>query len=406
MATANAKFTIPAEFRAQLEPAEPLDPRTDDEILASLLHHRPVTSEKNIWAFWHAGVTGMPRWCQRNVIDWHRICGPSWTIRVLDTVPGSPNHALKYIPDEMLPETFVKGTMEGQYIGPHSADFLRGACLYEYGGVFMDVGIMLIRSLDRICWSALEDPATPYTISTPEMFDTYIANHLVAARKGDAFIKRWHELFVHVWKDRTSYEGLCENPLFAFMHDERFADSVDRGFTWEWIVSPITVFEYVTQVIVWKRLSILEDVGGSGREDAFDGVGYAMRKILWFDVLKENWGVASKIGFKGEDAFNLLKTRLDADPESEEYKKAYEVVWHCLTSCSMEKVTHGKNLTKTPALGSLWDLQEKEGVDGEEGTFAELLRYGATRFRQTREEIAVVQMERPKVTLKKGIYEP
>ncbi|KAL3485753.1 hypothetical protein BJX62DRAFT_242631 [Aspergillus germanicus] len=403
MATHVDKFTIPAEYRSQLEPVELLDTRTDEEILASLLAHRPVTSEKNIWAFWHAGVTGMPRWCQRNIIDWHRICGPSWTIRVLDSVPDSPNHALKYIPKEMLPETFVKGTMQGQYIGPHSADFIRGACLYLYGGVSMDVGIILIRSLDRVCWSALEDPATPYTISVPWMCDTYMANHFVAARKGDVFIKHWHDLFVHVWKDRTSYEGMSENPLFAFVLNEGFGTSQQRGFDFEWVVSPITVFEYITQVLAWTRLTMLEDKGG---EKGFDGVGYAVERILWFDALAENWGIESRIGFKGEDAFNLLKTRLDADPESEEYKKAYDIVWHCLTSCSMEKVTHGKNLTKTLALGSLWDNQEKDGVDVETGTFAELLRYGATRFRQTREDIAVVQIERPKMTLKKGVYEP
>ncbi|KAL2865895.1 uncharacterized protein BJX67DRAFT_372825 [Aspergillus lucknowensis] len=403
MATPDATFTIPADFQSQLEPTEPLDTRTDEEILASLSEHRPVTSEKNIWAYWHAGVKAMPKWCQRNVIDWHRICGRSWTIRVLDTVLDSPNHALKYIPENLLPETFVKGTMEGQYVGPHSADFLRGACLYLYGGVFMDVSIILIRSLDRVCWSALEDPATPYTISTPMMYDAYMANHFVAARKGDAFIKHWHELFMHVWKDRTSYEGLCQNPLFAFMMDEGFAESQEHGFDWEFVVSPMTVFEYITQVIVWKRLAMLEDTGG---DDGFDGVRYVREKILWFDALTEDWGMEAKIGFKGEDAFNLLKTPLDADPDSEEYKKAYDVVWHSLTSCSMEKVTHGKNLTKTLALGSLWDNQEKEGVDIEKGTFAALLRYGATRFRQTREGVAVMQIEGPRRTMKKGIYEP
>lgn len=394
-----SKYQIPKEFQDQLEPAEPLDTRSDEAILASLSNHRPVTSEKNIWAYWHAGVKAMPKWCQRNIIDWHRICGPSWTVRVLDSVPDSPNHALKTIPPEMLPETFVKGTMAGQYVGPHSADFLRGACLYLFGGVFMDVGIILIRSLDRICWSQLEDPSSPYGISVPRMYDTAMANHFVASRKADPFIQRWHDLFVQVWQDRTSYQGMSRNPLFAFMRNEGFAASQERGFTWEWAVTPTTVFEYITQVLVWMRLTMLEDAG-----DGFSGVDYAMNQVLWFDVLAENWGIESKIGFKGEDAFNLLATRLDADPESEEYKKAYAIVWHCLAQSSMQKVTHAKNLTKTPALGSLWDLEEKEGGHGE-GTFADLLRYGATRFRQKREGIAVVQIERP-VTMKKGLYEP
>lgn len=158
---ANTKFAIPSEFKDQLRYAESLDKRSDDEILNSLTNFAPVTSEKNIWAFWHAGILEMPAWCKRNIINWARLCGPSWSIRVLDTVPNSPNHALKYIEPDMLPETFVEGTMEGPYIGPHSADFLRGACIYRYGGVFMDVGIVLFMSLDQMCWERLEDPNSP-----------------------------------------------------------------------------------------------------------------------------------------------------------------------------------------------------------------------------------------------------
>ncbi|KAL3454935.1 hypothetical protein BJX64DRAFT_273246 [Aspergillus heterothallicus] len=399
--SAQLKFTIPQEFQEQLEPAEPLDTRSDEEILASLSVHRPVTSEKNIWAFWHAGASKMPKWCQRNVIDWHRICGPSWTIRVLDTVANSPNHALEFIPPHMFPEAFVKGTMDGPYIGQHSADFIRTASLYLYGGVFMDVGILLIRSLDRVCWAQLEDPTTPYNLAVPYMYNTTIANHFVASRKGDTLIKNWHDLFVHVWKDHTNYAGMCENPLFAFMMNEDYKPSIDNGFTFDWKVEVTTVLGYITQVLAWNRVARLEDVAGG-----FSGVDYGMKHVLWFNVLKENWGIEWEIGFKGENAFNVLATRLDADPESEEYKKAYSIVWRCLAQSSMQKVTHAKNMTETPALGSLWEQMENEGMDAKEGTFAELFRYGATRFRQKREEIAVVQVERPKEIIKKGLYEP
>ena len=110
---------------------------------------------------------------------------------MLDTVPDSPNHALTWIASEDLPEVFVKGTMTGPYAGPHSADFLRGATLYAYGGVWMDVGNMLFRHLDKVCWDQLADENNPYTISVPWMFEQHIGNHFIAARKGDAFIKQW-----------------------------------------------------------------------------------------------------------------------------------------------------------------------------------------------------------------------
>lgn len=81
--------------------------------------------------------------------------------------------------------------MEGPYTGPHSADFLRGACLWLYGGVWMDVGIILIRKLEDVCWAKLEDPNEPFEVAAPWMYGEVMANHFVASRKGDPFIKHW-----------------------------------------------------------------------------------------------------------------------------------------------------------------------------------------------------------------------
>lgn len=343
----------------------------------------------------------MPEWCQRNVIDWHRICGPSWTIRVLDTVPESPNHALNYVSANILPETFVQGTMTSPYVGPHSADFLRGACLLLHGGVFMDVGIILTRSLDRICWAQLEDPASPFQVSVPWMNGSIIANHFVASRKEDPFIKRWHDLFIHLWDSRTSHNGIGQNPLLAFDLTEDFAEAIKRGFGWEFSVEPHAIFEYISQVVAWRRLCMLEDAG-----DGFSCADYARDRVLWFDSLEENWAFEPILGFRGEEAFNALTTRVDSDPGSEEYKLAYKAVWRVLTRSSMQKITHGKNLTKTPALGLLWDMESNKGKDNEPGTFAELLRYGSTHFLQTRESIEYVQGKRPAQTVRKGVFEP
>ena len=201
-------FTIPEEYLSELTPAAPKDTRTDAEILESLSQYKPVTSEKNVWAYWHSGLSAMPGWCRRNVISWVRICGPSWTFRVLDTVPGSANHALKFAPKELLPETFVKGTMDGPYTGPHSADFLRGALLVEHGGVSMDVGCILFRDLDRVCWDQIVDETSPYRVVVPLMYGQSPANHFVAARKGDPFITRWSAPFTNILRNIANAEAL------------------------------------------------------------------------------------------------------------------------------------------------------------------------------------------------------
>lgn len=185
------KFPIPCEFQHGLRYVEPSDTRSDEEILQCLSQHVPITSEKNIWAFWHAGIGSMPAWCQRNVINWVRLC-PSWTIRVLDDTPESPNYAMAWVSKDMLPECFTHRSMDGPWTGPHSADFLRAPCLYLYGGGWLDVGCILVRGIDDICWNQLQDPRCPWTVAAPWAFGLCIANYFVAARKGDLFVRHWH----------------------------------------------------------------------------------------------------------------------------------------------------------------------------------------------------------------------
>jgi hypothetical protein len=51
--THGPKFEIPQEFASQLRYREgSVDQKNDEELLRSLNEHVPVTSEKNIWAFW------------------------------------------------------------------------------------------------------------------------------------------------------------------------------------------------------------------------------------------------------------------------------------------------------------------------------------------------------------------
>ena len=197
ISTANMapKYEIPQEHKGELEHVKgPIDPRTDDEIIASLTRFQPVTegSEKNIWGFWHAGVEAMRGWQKRNVADWVRMhSAQGWTVRILNTKEGSPNHVLKFLPDKLFPEAFLTGTMDGPYVGQHSADLYKTAVLYTYGGVYVDVGVILIRHLDRMLWDKLSDPKSPYNISVCSIMPTVTINHFIASRKGDPLIKNW-----------------------------------------------------------------------------------------------------------------------------------------------------------------------------------------------------------------------
>lgn len=134
------------------------------------------------------------------------------------------------------------------------------------------------------------------------------------------------------------------------MKDFNFEDTRAHNYHWEFNVDRRVVSEYISQIIAWTRLCLLEDTG-----DGFSGIEYWQKHVLLFDALAEDWSAEATIGFDGQDLFDVLATKCDVDPQSEAFQKAYGCVWRMLTRSSMQKVTHGKDLTATLHLGTLWD---------------------------------------------------
>jgi hypothetical protein len=204
--------------------------------------------------------------------------------------------------------------------------------------------------------------------------------------------RRRHSLFCHFWEGRNDFAGIIQSPLIAFIKDYKFEQSAARGFNWDFAVDELTVLGYVGQVLSWIRCTWLIEPG----ENGFNGVEYWCNKILLPDSLEENWRAEKTIGFGGPKFFDVLKCRLDADPQSPEYKKAYQCVWELLCNASLQKITHGKNLTKTQACGVFLDeAYEKGDYVFENGTFGELLIYGSVNFEQTRPSIVYSEPVRP-----------
>ena len=240
--------------------------------------------------------------------------------------------------------------------------------------------------------------------SSAGMFPLYLAEYL----QDTSFRFTWlmicrHNLFIHLWKDRTDYTGVITNPLISFMKDFKFAEAEARGFKWDFKVDEQTVLGYIGQCVAWVRLTWLVEPDGG-----FDGREYFKTKVLLFDCKPEDWAAEQIVGYKGEDLFKVFTTRLDADPESEEFKKAEEVVWRLLTRSTMQKITHGKELTHDISCGTLLDQGDKEGRDQAPGTFGELLRYGSVHFEQTRETIEYVEpmLVEEGLIIRKGLLEP
>jgi hypothetical protein len=74
--------------------------------------------------------------------------------------------------------------------------------------------------------------------------------------------------------------------LIAFLQDFKFSQAEARGFKWDFKVDEQTVLGYTGQCVAWIRLTWLQEPDGG-----FDGVAYAAKKILYFDVGPEDWYV-------------------------------------------------------------------------------------------------------------------
>ena len=81
--------------------------------------------------FWDKGFGAMPPWIQRSVINCYRREGKQWTIRLLDTVPGSPNHVLNYTEEEDFPLAVTEARMTGNDASQKTSNFARLAVVYR-----------------------------------------------------------------------------------------------------------------------------------------------------------------------------------------------------------------------------------------------------------------------------------
>jgi len=171
----------------------------------------------------------------------------------------------------------------------------------------------------------------------------------------------------------------------------------------DWAVPPVTIMEYITQSIAWVRLTMLEEAG-----DEFSCVDYWMNNILVLDCSTEAWPLEMALGFDsgGDMQHELLSLRLEGDKISEMYKKAKALVYSSLANSSMIKISRGGKTVIKDRLGLVWDKPENADADHAEGTFAGLLRFGTVNFRQKRQSVARVEVQRPQMTMKKGVLEP
>ncbi|KAL7931476.1 capsular polysaccharide synthesis domain-containing protein [Trichoderma chlorosporum] len=376
-----SKINIPAGLK--LIPTEKLDLRSDEEIAAWLQVRHPVTSDRNVWAFWHSGYSNMAPWVQRNVINWVRRLGPDWTVHLVDRVPNSETNIYHFVEESYFPDTFNNNTMDGPHVGPHQGDLIRLPLLFKYGGCWMDAGTFLFRHIEDICWKQIEDPNSPYemagfVIEIRPGVETML-NGFIAAKRNNPFIKRWHDIYLALWEGKTNSEGFHKSPLLK--HLPLLCPPVDKMNCPDLGVMMESFSDYLSHFMAFERLRKLIDPS-----DGFDGPKYHAHHMFLAPALQETFYFQQVTGWSGTRQFELLtKQRVGEDVvKDENWQAAEDFVKDALANTSTMKLSHGPPGALDSFLADLWDSKEHQEKDNIEGTFAAYLRYGSVHFDQIR----------------------
>ncbi|KOS19845.1 hypothetical protein ESCO_005736 [Escovopsis weberi] len=390
----------------RLIPAERIDSRTDEEILAWLQEPHPVTSEKNVWAFWHSGLTNAPPWVQRCIIGWVRRLGPEWTVHVLDHVRGSKTDVSHYVEPSFFPEAFNNYTMNGLNSGAHQADLARLPLLLKYGGVWLDAGTYLFRHLDDICWREIEDPDSPYELGgfhfhvRPDA--DCILNGFIAAKRNNPFIKRWHAVYLAIWGTAADATDFHKHPLIRHLPLMTPIDLDPEKPGENHLVTAGQFTDYLAQVMAFERTRKLVDPS-----DGFNGPEYLRDRAFLVPALKESlWIQLATLWNHDRQYAMLMKQRAGKGAVRDElWHEADRMAADILAGSATMKLCHGGgSLVRTVA--GTWDEEEHWHDDIAEGTFAAFLRYGSLRFEQTRKLVPLkIELTKEEV-LYAGILEP
>ena len=369
----------PDVLTLKLRPLNHADSRTDQEIIEGIRNPPSVTSEENVWAFWDSGYEAMPPWQKRNVLGWARMLGPSWTVRVLDLGSESPANIFNFLDKNLLPEYLRDGRTTGRYAGANMSDAVRLPCIHQHGGVWMDVGIMLLMHLDQICWSALKDPKSKLQVAVasgdPTLKTGTAENFFIAGRKGNGFIQRWMQIFLKAWEGRNNSKGIHAQPLFHHLVRDRNIAPFFQG-------ASADKLDYFLPYLAYERLRLLEDPN-----DGFSGPSYCKNRVLLIDY-KEFASGAMLTNDSGPKQLELFTTRHDEKQDSESYKEAHKFFTHILSHGAMLKQYHWRD-HDVPTLADLWDKPEHHDADCKPNTFGEYLRQITSAFTQDRKICSV-----------------
>lgn len=348
----------------------------------------PKVNSKSIFAFWHTGIHTLHPVSLRNVIAWYRRLSPlGWTIYVFDTVPDSPLNISKYLdiasPD-VVPDAFRNNSLEGEFKGQHTSDLVRFPLLLRYGGVYMDVGILLYGDLDALWTNHITNPASlidfaGFTLG--EFPNLSIVNFTLICAADNPLVKRAHYIFLRLWEGKNSTTGAHKHPLVSHVPLMQVPPELvtnDEG-AGKMVINDESMTDYAVQI---------QCLGAAERwvdeSDGWNGPQYVKDKCWLFSMMAHSYAHEQLTNWDGTRQQRLLSLKLPepGEEETEDQKLARSMVEVVVGNSWCLKLGHGfsAKLFGGDTLGIRW--RKEPGSDCVEGTYAGWLRWAEVNLAQ------------------------
>ncbi|CAE8650094.1 unnamed protein product [Polarella glacialis] len=200
--------------------------------------------ERTIWGYWAQGEERMSDFFKLCVDTWKHQ-NKDWDVRIL-----SRSNLYDYLSAAELPNRF-----EQMFSPQTSSDCIRLALLSRYGGVWLDVNIILRQSLDELFWNKIESGEASaaachhpkYGLEDFQQQD-FTESWLLATKAGNPFFLRWRDLLKELLHNRLDVKGLMEHPLYQDINLSGF-ERLNRDFQ-----APFDFREYLAIHAMFHRL--------------------------------------------------------------------------------------------------------------------------------------------------------
>jgi Capsular polysaccharide synthesis protein len=226
-------------------------------------------TEKTVWTFWDRGAERMSPFYRLNVDGWRSLLGPSWRVEVLNVVEGHGCNVRNFVDAEDLPASFDRLSPVTQ------SEAVRLALLKRNGGVWMDASIVLVKTLDEICWRGLADVDQDLILAG--FCDTgwgsdhldrrdYFESWFIATRRDNELVDLWHQVFVDYWSDRTVSSASWAHPLFASVDLSNFKryGKDFRNYLLAHIAFRRVIEHDPVMKAIWRHNTLLREAGDEG----------------------------------------------------------------------------------------------------------------------------------------------